>query len=102
MRPFLALRCHFLDLTSFKHYDFVLSGQNWGLGAKKRHFLAKIGYMQKWIFLKNISSNFAYIAPKLFSRAIINDDILLFLHPNCKKFHDGRFCDQNHKLTLTG
>ena len=64
--------------------------------------MAKIGYMQKWIFLKNISSNFAYIAPKLFSRAIINDDILLFLYPNCKNFHDERFCDFGQKLTLTG
>merc|ERR1712192_278237 len=102
MRPFLALRCHFLDLTSFIHYDFVLSGQNWGLGAKKRHFLAKIGYMQKWIFLKNISSNFAYIAPKLLSRTIINDDILLFSHPNYKKFQDGQFCHFGQKSTLTG
>ena len=42
--------------------------------------------MQKWIFLKNISLNFAYIAPKLFSRAIINDDILLFCTPTVKKF----------------
>ena len=64
MRPFLALRCHLLDLTSFKHYDFGFLGQNWGLVAEKKPFLAKIGYMQKWIFLKNISSNFVYIAPK--------------------------------------
>ena len=64
MRPFLALRCHFLDLTSFKHYDFGFLGQNWGLVAEKRPLLAKIGYMQKGIVLKNISSNFVYIAPK--------------------------------------
>ena len=102
MRPFLALRCHFLDLTSFKHYDFVFSGQNWGLVAEKRPFLAKIGYMQKWIFLKNISSDFAYIAPKLLSRTIINDDILLFSHPNYKKIHDERFCHFGQKSTLTG
>ena len=86
----------------FKHYDFVFSGQNWGLVAEKRPFLAKIGYMQKWIFLKNISSNFAYIAPKLLSRTIINDDMLLFLHPNYKKFHDERFCHFGQKSTLTG
>ena len=58
--------------------------------------------MQKWIFLKNISSNFAYIAPKLLSRTIINDDILLFSYPNYKKFHDERFCHFGQKSTLTG
>ena len=102
MRPFLALRCHFLDLTSFKHYDFGFLGQNWGLVAEKRPIFAKIGYMQKWIFLKNISSNFVYIAPKWLSSTIINDDICLFLHPNYKNFHYERFCDFCQKLTLTG
>ena len=102
MRPFLALRCHLLDLTSFKHYDFGFLGQNWGLVAEKRPIFAKIGYMQKWIFLKNISSNFVYIAPKWLSSTIINDDICLFLHPNYKNFHYERFCDFCQKLTLTG
>ena len=102
MRPLLALRCHLLDLTSFKHYDFGFLGQNWGLVAEKRPFLAKIGYMQKWIFLKRISSNFFYIAPKLLSSTIINDDICLFLYPNYKNFHYKRFCDFCQKLTLTG
>ena len=61
---FLALRCCFLDLTSFYHYVFGFLGQNLGLGAKKRPFRAKIGYMQKWIFLKNVGFNLAQIAPK--------------------------------------
>ena len=39
-------------------------GQNWGLEAKKRPFWAKIGYMQKWIFLKNVIFNLAQNAPK--------------------------------------
>ena len=64
MRPFLALRCHLLDLTSFKHYDFGFLGQNWGLVAEKRPIFAKIGYMQKWIFLKNVIFNLAQNAPK--------------------------------------
>ena len=33
---FLALRCCFLDLTSFYHYVFGFLGQNLGLGAKKK------------------------------------------------------------------
>ena len=78
MRPFLALRCHLLDLTSFKHYDFGFWGQNWGLVAKKRPFLAKIGYMQKWIFLKNTISNLAQIARKLPWRTILDDNLSLF------------------------
>ena len=64
MRQFLTLRCCFLDLTSFYHYVFGFLGQNLGLGAKKRPFRAKIGYMQKWIFLKNVGFNLAQIAPK--------------------------------------
>ena len=55
MRLFLALRCHFLDLTSFKHYDFVFLGQNWGLVAEKKAIFgqnrvyAKVDFSQKHI-----------------------------------------------------
>ena len=38
---FLALRCHFLDLTNFSHYDFGVLGQNCGLEAKKKAILGQ-------------------------------------------------------------
>ena len=55
-------------------------------GPKKRPFWAKIGYMQKSIFLKNIISNMAQIAPKWPSRTIIDDDISFFFIPPSKIF----------------
>ena len=53
MGLFLALRCHFLDLTNFSHYDFGVLGQNCGLEAKKKAILgqnrvyAKVDFSQK-------------------------------------------------------
>ena len=47
------------------HYVFEVLGQNGPLGAKKRLFLAKIGYAKKWIFLKNIIFKFVKNAQKV-------------------------------------
>ena len=58
LRPFLALECIVLGHNNLLHYAFGVLGQNWALRAKKRPFWAKIGFAEKWIFLKNIGSNF--------------------------------------------
>ena len=58
LRSILALECIVLGHDNLLHYDFGVLGQNWALRAKKRPFWAKIGFAEKWIFLKNIGSNF--------------------------------------------
>ena len=58
LRPILVLECIVLGHNNLSHYDFGVLGQNWALRAKKRPFWAKIGFAEKWIFLKNIGSNF--------------------------------------------
>ena len=65
LRPFLALECIVLGHDNLLHYDFGVLGQNWALRAKKRPFWAKIGFAEKWIFLKNIGSNFDENARKV-------------------------------------
>ena len=65
-RPFLALECIVLGHNNLLHYDFGVLGQNGALRAKKRPFWAKIGFAEKWIFLKNIGSNFDENARKVF------------------------------------
>ena len=58
LRSILALECIVLGHDNLLHYDFGVLGQNGALRAKKRPFWAKIGFAEKWIFLKNIGSNF--------------------------------------------
>ena len=65
LRPFLALECIVLGHNNLLHYDFGVLGQNGALRAKKRPFWAKIGFAEKWIFLKNIGSNFDENARKV-------------------------------------
>ena len=65
LRPFLALDCIVLGHNNLIHYDFGVLGQNGALRAKKRPFWAKIGFAEKWIFLKNIGSNFDENARKV-------------------------------------
>ena len=65
LRPFLALECIVLGHNNLLHYAFGVLGQNWALRAKKRPFWAKIGFAEKWIFLKNIGSNFDENARKV-------------------------------------
>ena len=89
--PILTLRCHVLGQNNLSHYAFDILGQIWALRAKKRPFRAKIGYMQKWDFLKNTVSNFAHISPKWLSRTIINDDILIFWSAHQKNFTTADF-----------
>ena len=64
-RPFLALECIVLGHNNLLHYAFGVLGQNWALRAKKRPFWAKIGFAEKWLFLKNIGSNFDKNARKV-------------------------------------
>ena len=65
LRPFLALECIVLGHNNLLHYDFGVLGQNRALRAKKGPFWAKIGFAEKWIFLKNIDSNFDENARKV-------------------------------------
>ena len=58
LRPILALECIVLGHNNLLHYAFGVLGQNWALRAQKRPFWAKIGFAEKWLFLKNIGSNF--------------------------------------------
>ena len=98
---FLALRCCFLDLTSFYHYVFGFLGQNLGLGAKKRPFWAKIGYMQKWIFLKTPSLIWLKLHQNDPQGPLLMIIYCFFISPS-KNFHDGRFCDFGPSQSPTG
>ena len=54
-----------MGYNNLVHYVFEVLGQNEALRAKKRPFWAKIGFAEKWIFLKNIGSNFDENARKV-------------------------------------
>ena len=49
-----AMEWIILAFNNWVHYVFEVLGQNGPLGTKKRPFWAQIGYVKKWIFVKNI------------------------------------------------
>ena len=88
LRPFLALECIVLGHNNLLHYDFGVLGQNRALRAKKGPFWAKIGFAEKWIFLKNIDSNFDENARKVLLG--VNKEIKKMSAVPLKNFHRGK------------